>query len=172
MAWNQTEQGRAWRAEYRARNREVLRAKQREYRAQNQEADRERKRAWRAANPEKARAQDLRARERRDRQKVSDWQRVHRAVRNHGLRPEDWASLWAVQDGRCYLCGADLVEGKVHVDHDHSCCPQGKSCGICRRGLACGTCNQSIALAGDDPARLRRMAGALESALNAGWRSG
>lgn len=164
MSWNQTEQGRAWRAEYRTRNREQLSAKQREYRAHNQEADRERKRAWRAQNPEKARAQDLRARARKDPQKVSEWQRVHRAIRNHGLRPEDWAAVWAAQDGRCYLCGAGLVEGKVHVEHDHSCCPEGRSCEICRRGLACGTCNRSIALAGDDPDRLRRMADALEIA--------
>lgn len=164
MTWQQTEQGRAYRAEYRARNRETLRVKQREYRAQNQEADKERKRAWRAQNPEKARAQDLRARARKDPQRLSEWQRVHRLFRNHGLRPEDWTALWADQGGRCYLCSADLVEGKVHVEHDHSCCPKGRSCEICRRGLACGTCNRSIALAGDDPGRLRRMADALEIA--------
>lgn len=164
MTWQQSEAGRAYRAEYRAKNREVLRAKQREYREQNKEAARERQRVWRIQNPEKARAQDLRARARKDPQRLSDWQRVHRAFRNHGLRPEAWAAAWAAQDGCCYLCGADLVEGKVHVEHDHSCCPAGRSCEICRRGLACGNCNRSIALADDDPDRLRRMADALEIA--------
>ncbi len=164
MAWNQTEQGRAYRAEYRARNREKLRAQQREYRTRNQEADKERKRVWRAQNPEKARAQELRARQRRDPEKATEQQRVSRAWRHHGLRPADWAVIWGAQGGRCYLCGTTLVEGKIHVDHDHSCCPEGRSCQVCRRGLACGTCNQSIALAGDDPDRLRRMASALEAA--------
>lgn len=164
MAWQDSERGRAYRAEYRARNRERLAAQQRERRSRNREGDKERKRAWRAQNPEKARAQDLRARARKDPQKVSEWQRVHRMLRNHGLRPEDWAAVWWAQDGRCYLCGAALVEGKVHVDHDHSCCPAGRSCHVCRRGFACGTCNQSIALAGDDPDRLRRMADALDAA--------
>lgn len=86
--------------------------------------------------------------------------------RNHGLRPEDLAALIAAQQGACYLCGAELGDGGkgVHVDHDHSCCPQGKSCSLCRRGVACQGCNMSIGLAGDDPARLRRMADALEAA--------
>lgn len=158
------ERERAYQAEYRARNREKLNAQQRAWRARNQEADKLRKRAWRAQNPAKARAQDLRARARKDPQKVSEWQRVHRLMRNHGLRPEDWAALWEAQGGRCYLCGTGLVEGKIHVEHDHSCCPEGRSCQVCRRGLACGTCNRSIALAADDPGRLRRMADALEAA--------
>src|SRR5258708_38706626 len=93
MAWNQTEQGRAYRAEYRARNREKLRAQQREYRTRNQEADKERKRVWRAQNPEKARAQELRARQRRDPQKATEQQRVSRASRHHGLRPAGWAVI-------------------------------------------------------------------------------
>lgn len=86
-------------------------------------------------------------------------------LRNHGLRPEDLAAMVAAQQRECYLCGAKLGGGKsVHIDHDHSCCPQGKSCSLCRRGVACQQCNVAIGLAGDDPARLRRMADALESA--------
>jgi hypothetical protein len=50
------------------------------------------------------------------------------------------------------------------IDHDHSCCPQRRSCDICRRGLACGRCNKLLGLANEDPARLHRIANALEAA--------
>ena len=86
--------------------------------------------------------------------------------RTHGLRPEDWSALRDAQDGRCYLCGDELIDERlrIHVDHDHSHCGDLKSCHVCRRGLACGNCNKAIGFAGDDPARLRRMADALETA--------
>jgi len=42
-----------------------------------------------------------------------------------------------LQDGRSRLC----------IDHDHSCCPQGKSCERCRRDLLCGKCNLMIGCA-------------------------
>lgn len=142
VAWrDDPERVRAWHAEYRKRNREKVNAQTR---------------AWRARNPEKTR--EWRA---RDREK----QRVWQTRRVHGMEPEDWAALWAAQDGKCYLCGADLARSKaVNVDHDHSCCPQGRSCQACRRGLACHGCNVAIGMADDDPARLRRMADALEAA--------
>jgi hypothetical protein len=54
---------------------------------------------------------------------------------------------------------------RTHLDHDHRCCPRGKSCQYCRRGLACPECNQLIGLAHDDPDRLRRIAANLEIAL-------
>ena len=83
----------------------------------------------------------------------------------------DWdeliAELWHKQDGKCYLCEAplDLDEYRgVQLDHDHSCCPLGRSCANCRRGLACQPCNKLIGLARDDPDRLRRIAGNLEVA--------
>lgn len=94
----------------------------------------------------------------------------------HGLRPGDLAALWNAQDGRCYLCSgemerpggsrgrSDRTGTTAVIDHDHSCCPQGKSCRICRRGLAHNLCNQGIGQLADDPARLRQAADALEAA--------
>jgi hypothetical protein len=88
-------------------------------------------------------------------------------VRKHGMLPEDWAAMWDAQQGRCYLCGADLRECRVHIDHDHRCCPRNTSCPICRRGLACHACNTTLGNVRDDPARLRRMADAIEAATAA-----
>ena len=141
VTWrDDTERRRAWHAEYRKRNREKVNAQAR---------------SWRARNPERVREWNARHRGRG---------RMSQARRNHGMEPADWAALWDSQDGRCYLCRCELVEGKMHIDHDHRCCPPNRSCRICRRGIACGTCNQSIGFAGDDPDRLHRMADALDAA--------
>ena len=43
----------------------------------------------------------------------------------------------------------------LHLDHDHSCCPQAKMCWNCVRGWLCGTCNLSLGLLGEDPERIR-----------------
>jgi Recombination endonuclease VII len=139
------------------------------------EADRERElenaRRWQAANPERVRDQKRewsRRKKRIDPAGESErFQRMKRA-RLHGMQPEDWAALWDVQGGRCYLRGDNLgtlPPGQVHVDHDHRCCPKETSCSYCRRGLACWRCNALIGMASDDPARLRRIASNLELAL-------
>lgn len=130
------------------RNREKVREYNRAYREQNGDVLRARRRAAWAADPEKYRAHGRRA-------KHGPW------------IDEDRAAMWEEQGGRCYLCGDPLVEGKEHVDHDHRCCPDDRSCRACRRGLACGHCNVAVGMAGDDPARLRRIADNLEAAQRA-----
>ena len=74
--------------------------------------------------------------------------------------------MWAQDKGCCYLCGDALRDGtrQVHIDHDHTHCPQGYSCAVCRRGLACHSCNLLIGLAKDDPDRLERIAANLRTA--------
>jgi hypothetical protein len=102
----------------------------------------------------------------RHRDEVSQWRRDnperHRQNRMrlaHGPDIiEDFDRMWAEQDGCCYLCDDELTPKTTAVDHDHSCCPAGKSCRACRRGLACHACNTLIGLARDDPARLRQIA--------------
>jgi hypothetical protein len=84
--------------------------------------------------------------------------------RSHRMRLSDWEAMWSAQQGCCYLCGDPLstAKNRVHVDHDHSCCPPGRSCSFCRRGLACNGCNAIIGHARDDAARLRRIADSLD----------
>src|SRR5258708_4705054 len=77
-----------------------------------------------------------------------------------------YTTLFRSQQGLCYLCAKELV-GKVVIDHDHDHCPPGASCPTCRRGLTHHDCNTAIGMAGDDPARLRILADALETAQNA-----
>lgn len=121
-------------------------------------ADLERKRAYertyKAANWE------------RDREKKRAYLATYALRRMHGMLPEDWAALHAAQQGLCYLCGEELA-GKISVDHDHDHCPPRASCRNCRRGLVHDICNRVIGMAGDDAARLRRMADALEAAQQA-----
>lgn len=88
------------------------------------------------------------------------------ALQRHG-REFDPDAMWAAQAGTCYLCGADLDPTAMTVDHDHRCCPRGKSCAICRRGLACHRCNCLIGLGDDDPAKLRQIADCLEAGIAA-----
>lgn len=76
----------------------------------------------------------------------------------HGLTRSGYQKLLEAQGGICAICGDKPVgwsmgrptisgrginrtrEGFV-IDHDHSCCPPGRSCSSCRRGLICNPCN-------------------------------
>jgi hypothetical protein len=181
------ESNRRWRAANPERARELSRESQRRRDEADPEGMREKRRQYYLANREelneKAR---LRARKLREadpgriREMKREWSRQrarerpaeererfwgYKLARQHGMRPEDWAAMWEAQSGRCYLCGGEMTMERTHLDHDHRCCPRGKSCQYCRRGLACPECNQLIGLARDDPARLRQIAANLEVAL-------
>lgn len=54
----------------------------------------------------------------------------------------------------CEICGAG---GKIHVDHDHACCPGKISCGKCVRGYLCLSCNTLLGKAKDSPALLQSL---------------
>lgn len=138
---------RAYAREWYQKNRERVKEKNRQYYLKNREREIGRARRHYAANRERYRV----------------YQQAWHTKNHHGLRPEDWGALWEAQEGLCYLCGGELTD-KAVVDHDHSCCPQMYSCQVCRRGLAHADCNIAIGHAGDDPAKLRRMADALEAA--------
>lgn len=79
----------------------------------------------------------------------------------YGVTPDAYAA--ALVRG-CDICG-ERTE-KLHVDHDHSCCPaRGGStriCGKCVRGFLCGPCNRALGMMKDDPSRLRRAADYLD----------
>lgn len=151
------------------------------------ERKRETARRSRAADPERSRAA-VRRYEAAHPEKVAEWKERRREKAAAARQPKpprtgplrgrkdrkhgsDWrtayAEFWDAQGGCCYLCGdpLDLTKPQCIVfDHNHACCPANKSCKICRRGLACNRCNRAIGYALDDPARLRRMADALDAA--------
>lgn len=55
----------------------------------------------------------------------------------------------------CQICGICLrVESDKYVDHDHSCCSGGGSCGDCVRGILCRACNTGIGMFRDDVSNL------------------
>lgn len=139
------EKGREQRRQYYAQNRERLVARQRDYYRTTGRA-----RYLATRDPARESAANLRSK--------------------HGLTTADLASMLDAQGGCCYLCGEPLAIGKAVIDHDHSCCTptptrQSGSCRWCRRGVACNNCNAIIGMARDDPARLRRIASALEATL-------
>jgi hypothetical protein len=131
--------------QYRVANRDKLNAQSRA--REQTDARRETKRRYRDANREKIRADSR------------EYQRTHRSFRRHGLRPEQVAAMWEEQRGRCIYCERPLPrDGKVVVDHDHTCCPPMTSCATCRRGLAHNNCNVIVGMAGEDWDLLRAIA--------------
>ncbi|MGW7086485.1 endonuclease domain-containing protein [Streptomyces sp. NPDC054871] len=50
--------------------------------------------------------------------------------------------LWKYQGECCAICGSGDAETRTpHIDHNHTCCKVGRSCGACVRGLVCSNCN-------------------------------
>lgn len=82
----------------------------------------------------------------------------------YGLTPEKYREMLEEQGGVCKICGQPPCQGRtlLSVDHDHSCCPKGGSCGECVRGLLCEECNKAIGIMRDSPERLRKAADYLE----------
>lgn len=176
MSHKDPEQLREYKRQYAERNREKISDQKAQYYQENREVFREadRKR-YRQRNPEKTRAYNqayqqrnreaLRAYHRRKYLENREARLAYDKFARHGLRPDQWAALYAEQSGQCYACGNELGTGRqVAVDHDHSHCGPRNSCSACRRGLACMDCNIAFGHVHDDPARLRRMADALEAA--------
>lgn len=48
-----------------------------------------------------------------------------------------------ILDTPCEICGSETTSC---IDHEHECCPGGKSrkCGMCIRGILCNGCNSAI----------------------------
>lgn len=116
-------------------HRDQVNAGSRERYAENIEQERQKRREWRARNPDSVR---------------------RTALRRYGLTPEQFDAMLAEQRGVCAVCGTDDPgDGKAwRIDHDHRCCPSGRSCGKCVRGLLCHQCNAGIGYLRDDPAVL------------------
>lgn len=76
-------------------------------------------------------------------------------ISRHGIKLENFQERLAKQDHACAVCRRDNIgkgRGRLHIDHDHSCCPGPKSCGKCVRGLLCTYCNTGLGGLRDNPA--------------------
>jgi len=68
---------------------------------------------------------------------------------NHKLSIEQYHTML---DAGCSMCGEPFGQEKrlsPCIDHDHNCCPEGKSCSKCRRGLIHNKCNLLLGHAED-----------------------
>lgn len=79
----------------------------------------------------------------------------------NGITAHTWMEIWRRQNGGCYACG--VKHGfKLHIDHDHACCPGTKSCGKCIRGLLCARHNHGLGMFQDNVTEMRKMIEYLE----------
>ena len=60
------------------------------------------------------------------------------------ISPEDFLSMYRMQEGRCAICGVILGQG-LHLDHDQGAL----------RGLLCRPCNLGLGFFGDCPDRVQ-----------------
>jgi hypothetical protein len=71
--------------------------------------------------------------------------------KSYGLTLEEFQSMWDQQNGKCAICGKDLVFGKeTHVDHDHD--------SDVVRDLLCNFCNLGLGQFKDNPDILEKAA--------------
>jgi hypothetical protein len=71
----------------------------------------------------------------------------------YGLSTSSYLALLKSQNNACAICFTVDPGGphnRWYVDHDHTCCPGGKTCGNCVRGLLCFKCNVLLGMAQDD----------------------
>lgn len=80
-----------------------------------------------------------------------------RVTTTYGIGPKAYTAILEAQNGRCYICQrATGATKRLAVDHDHSCCPAGGSCGKCVRALLCSPCNRMLGHLRDDTDALHR----------------
>ena len=82
---------------------------------------------------------------------------VYKNLNKYSLTAEQYEQMVIAQNSTCAVCGTSDPGGNVrrwHIDHDHSCCGPGVSCGKCVRGLLCSRCNTAIGLLEDSAKRL------------------
>lgn len=77
--------------------------------------------------------------------------------------------LYAPEKRICSNSGC-FSDWRLHMDHDHSCCPPDKftqsrkvSCGGCIRGWLCQACNTSLGLLQENPERIRGLLDFMEN---------
>lgn len=81
--------------------------------------------------------------------------RVGYRLRRYSITTREFNQILEDQGGVCAICKGSSGKRNFHVDHDHSCCPAGESCGKCIRGLLCSRCNTALGLLKDEEKLLR-----------------
>jgi hypothetical protein len=79
-------------------------------------------------------------------------------LKRYSMTPEKLQEMMEAQRNKCLICPRTFAEFVPHIDHDHTCCPGGSSCGKCIRGLLCVDCNRGLGSFRDDPDLLRAAA--------------
>lgn len=83
--------------------------------------------------------------------------RVYTRTKKWNLTEGGYEAMFDAQGGVCAICGSPPDDNKsLAVDHDHSCCPEKKSCGKCIRKLLCDNCNNGLGRFKDDIDRLEK----------------
>lgn len=86
----------------------------------------------------------------------------------YGISRIDFDQMFLAQGEACAICQSPDPRGRHWcIDHDHTCCPDSKTCGACVRGVLCDPCNVGLGRFGDSAANLRAAAQYLESSLAA-----
>jgi hypothetical protein len=136
-----------------------------------------RTREWRVNNRERARASD-RARYLANRDEILAYEKTPARRKSRRLRMRSWratnrelsriqfrawnygVSIEKIKEllaGGCDVCGS---ADRLHIDHDHDCCPTGaspRSCGKCVRGVLCHSCNTALGLLQESPDRIEAL---------------
>ena len=93
----------------------------------------------------------------------------YRRLVNYGIDRARYEAILTEQGERCANpgCRSESPGNKYDdvwsIDHDHSCCPGERTCGMCIRGILCSKCNLGIGMFSDDVARLLGAASYLTS---------
>lgn len=90
-------------------------------------------------------------------EKVAASDRRRSLIAKFGITPEQYDELLQRQNGVCAICDEAPGKRRFAVDHDHSCCPTQKTCGLCIRGLLCSNCNTALGLLKEDRDRILKM---------------
>ena len=88
---------------------------------------------------------------RKAREKNPEYSRWRAIYKKYKMTRAMYEGLLESQGGVCAICKNPPTKNYLAVDHDHSCCPDSKTCGNCIRGLLCGSCNSFLGRVNDEP---------------------
>lgn len=84
--------------------------------------------------------------------------RKYRLKYRFGISVEQYEAMIKIQNGKCAVCNEPPEStNSLYIDHDHTCCSGGKSCGKCIRQLLCQRCNTALGWINDDRQILESM---------------